>query len=125
MEQLLLHLLGDYVTQTQWMAQEKTKQFKIALLHAAVYATPFILFLPISFLAFMVIFITHAVIDHYRLARFLIFFKNRTTDRSLKWHDCKDTGSPSSLPAYLSVWLMIIVDNALHLSINYAAIRWL
>jgi hypothetical protein len=27
MNQLLLHLIGDYVTQSDWMAQNKTKSF--------------------------------------------------------------------------------------------------
>lgn len=124
MEQLLLHLIGDYVTQTDWMATEKTKQDNAAVAHAAVYAAPFLLLSP-SFLAFMVIGVTHFFIDRYRLARYVVFAKNWITNRELKWADCSATGYPASVPPWLAVWLMIICDNTMHLCINYAALRWL
>lgn len=124
MEQLLLHLVGDYVTQTDWMAREKTKRNTAALAHAVVYTIPFVL-LTQSLAALWVICFTHFVIDRYRLARYVVFAKNWITDRSLKWADCSATGYPASAPAWLSVWLLIIADNTLHLCINYAAIRWL
>lgn len=41
------------------------------------------------------------------------------------WSDCQATGYPSGTPAWLAVWLLIITDNAMHLALNYAAIRWL
>lgn len=124
MEQLLLHLIGDYVTQTDWMANEKTKQTKAAVVHALVYSLPFLLLSP-SVAAFLVICISHGIIDRFRLARYVIFAKNWITNRSLKWEDCKGTGYPSAVPPWMSVWLMIIADNTLHLTINYTALRWL
>ena len=124
MEQLLLHLIGDYVTQTDWMAKKKFESFPVALLHAGVYSLPFLLITG-SFAAIAVIFLTHAVIDHYRLARYLIFAKNWTTDRSLRWGDCQSTGYHKDTPAWLAMFLMTAVDNAKHLTINYAALRWL
>jgi hypothetical protein len=124
MEQLLLHLIGDYVLQTDWMAQNKTKSMRPAAAHAIVYATLFWLLDP-SVIAFMVILVTHYLIDRYRLARYVVFAKNWITDTSLKWADCSATGYPSSVPPWMSVWLLIIADNTLHLSINYAALRWL
>lgn len=124
MEQLLLHLIGDYVTQTDWMAKRKNDNFAVALLHAAVYSLPFLL-ITRSMAAMSVIFLSHAVIDHYRMARYLIFAKNWTMDRSLRWADCQATGYHKDAPAWLSVWLMIAVDNTTHLTINYAALRWL
>ena len=124
MEQLLLHLFGDYISQTQWMANEKVKKNVAAIIHAVVYSLPFLLLSP-SFLAFLVIMITHGLIDRYRLARYVIFAKNWITDWSLKWSDCKNTGYPDTLPPWLGVWLMIIADNTMHLCINYAALRWL
>jgi hypothetical protein len=124
MEQLLLHLIGDYVTQTDWMAKRKNDSFPVALLHAAVYSLPFLL-ITRSMAAMSVIFLSHAVIDHYRLVRFLIFAKNWTMDRSLRWADCRTTGYHKDVPAWLAVWLMIAVDNTTHLAINYAALRWL
>lgn len=124
MEQILLHLVGDYVTQTDWMAQEKTKRSLAAGLHAVVYSLPFLLLSP-SLAAFAVILVTHFLIDRYRLARYVVFAKNWVTERSLRWSDCSVTGYPPATPSWLAVWLLIIADNTMHLCINYAALRWL
>jgi hypothetical protein len=124
MIELLIHLFGDYITQTDWMAKNKTQSFHIAFLHAAVYTLPFLLLSP-SWEAIAVICISHAVIDHYRLATHLIFFKNKLTHPSLKWNDCKETGYHKDTPIWLSTWLMIITDNILHLAINHFALKWL
>lgn len=124
MEQLLLHLLGDYITQTNWMAREKRNSMAVAFAHALVYSMPFLLITP-SMLAWGVILISHMLIDHYGLARYVVFAKNWLTEPSIKWSDCQATGYPSNTPPFLAVWLTIIADNTLHLLINYAAIRWL
>ena len=124
MEQLLLHLIGDYVTQTDWMATEKTRKNAAAVAHAVVYSLPFML-LTDSLPALLTICLTHLWIDRYRLARYVVFAKNWATNRNLKWADCSATGYPSTTPAWLAVWLLIITDNTMHLCINYAALRWL
>lgn len=123
MEQLLLHLIGDYITQSHWMATTKTSRWFAAALHATVYGLPFLLIG--SWAAVAVIIATHAVIDRYRLARYVVFAKNWANDRTLTWADCAGTGYPSATPAWLSVWLLIAADNTMHLCINYAALRWL
>lgn len=125
MEQLLLHLLGDYVTQTDRIAKDKTSRWDAAILHGFIYSGPFILFLPISTLAWFVIFSTHVLIDRFRLAKYLIFAKNWIDDRSIKWEDCNKTGYSNDAPPWMSVWLMIIFDNFLHLAINYLSIKYL
>lgn len=122
MEQLILHLIGDYVTQSGWMANNKTKRTWPALVHATVYALPFLLIG--SFRAVLVIWSTHFLIDRFRLARFVCFAKE-FAGGSPKWADCSATGYPSEVPPFLAVWLMIACDNTLHLAINYAAIRWI
>lgn len=124
MEQLLLHLVGDYLTQTDWMAKEKTKQSLAALTHASVYSAPFAL-LTSSGAALLVIWVTHFLIDRFRLARYVVFAKNWSTDRSLRWADCCSTGYHRDTPPWLAFWLLIIADNTIHLCINYAALRWL
>lgn len=124
MEQILLHLLGDYVTQTDWMARTKTQKLLAAFIHATVYTIPFLL-LTKSPVAIFVIWFTHILIDHFRLARFVVFAKNWITDTSLKWVDCSVTGYHKDVPPWLSFWLLIIVDNFLHLAINYISIKWL
>lgn len=124
MEQLLLHLIGDYVTQTDWMARAKVSTTFAALCHALVYALPFLLLRP-TLAAIVVIALSHLLIDRFRLARHVAFAKNKLTDWHLKWADCRATGFPADVPAGHAFWLMILIDNTLHLSINYAALRWL
>ena len=151
MEQLILHLIGDYVTQSDWMAQNKAKSFWPAWIHAGIYSLPFLLLGP-SKVAITVIFLSHFLIDRYRLARFVVYAKNvflfpwfmsevwqlqserGDTDARRKldewgvlcdWNECNATGYPSDRPAWLAVWLLIAADNTLHLAINYASLRWL
>lgn len=124
MEQLLLHLLGDYITQTDWMAQNKTRSFHIALLHAMVYTLPFLLLSP-SWMALAVILLSHAIIDHFRLVKYLIYAKNWSTNRKLKWKDCVATGYHKETPVWLATWLMIITDNIVHLGFNFFALKYL
>jgi hypothetical protein len=124
MEQILLHLIGDYITQTDWMATEKTKRGAAAIAHATVYSLPFLLLSP-SLTAMLVIWATHFVIDHYRLARYVVFAKNWVTNRSMRWAECSTTGYHKDTPPWLAFWLLIIADNTLHLTINYSALRWL
>lgn len=133
MLQLILHLLGDYVFQSDWMAQNKTKRFAPAAAHAVVYSLPFLMLKP-SLAAFLVILVSHFFIDRYRLARFVVWAKNvvlqplpLSSDERSRWHwsNCSGTGYPSDAPPWLAVWLLIAADNTLHLAINYAALRWL
>lgn len=138
MEQLILHLIGDYITQSDWMANGKTSKNLPAVVHATIYSLPFLLLRP-SWLAFAVILITHFFIDRFRLAKYVVWAKNllatqkhlhqpSTTTQGhdmFDWANCKGTGYPSETPAFLAVWLMIIADNTMHLTINYLALRYL
>ena len=58
MLQLILHLIGDYLLQSDWMALNKTKCSKAAAAHAVTYSLPFLILSP-SLEAFAVICITH------------------------------------------------------------------
>jgi hypothetical protein len=140
--QLILHLIGDYILQSDWMANNKTKSVFPAITHAVTYSLPFLILRP-SILAFAVILTTHFIIDHWRLARYVVFAKNYLCPPSLwkenaptkedgswahfklSWENCKGTGYPSETPAWLAVWLLIIADNAMHLLINYLSLRFL
>lgn len=63
-DQLVAHAVGDYVLQSDWMANEKTKRDIAAL----VYVIPFLFLGPSAYaVAFMVV--THFAIDRWRLAR--------------------------------------------------------
>ena len=153
MIQLILHLIGDYVTQSDYMANNKRRCSVAAGLHAIVYSLPFLLIFQPSYLAGLTIVLTHFLIDRFGLARHVVYAKNiilcpnqgvgtwpavmgllrseeetmrrQEFDRKWSWENCKATGYPSEAPVWLSVWLTIIADNTLHLLINYAALRWL
>jgi len=126
LEQLLAHLVGDYLLQSDWMAQQKTTRNLAAVCHALTYTLPFVL-LGASVSALAVICLTHLVIDRFRLARFVCFAKNYLAPPSQwpAWERCKVTGYDSDRPPWLAVWLLIIADNTMHLLCNYAALRWL
>jgi len=80
-----------------------------------------------------VIAVTHYFIDRYRLARFVVFAKNWYLKKFDFWkpmpvgwqHKVTPTGYPESTPDWLAVWLLIIADNILHLTINGLALRYL
>lgn len=163
MEQLLAHLVGDYVFQNHWMANTKTVKTRAALVHALTYSLPFLL-LTSSWLALLVIGSTHFVIDRFRLARLWVDFwgtgksgwvltklmelrgyrlaeMSAADEKKMKWWvpavlleaasrdpeavEASRLPYIEEAPAFLAVWLLIIVDNTLHLLINYSALRWL
>lgn len=121
----LLHVFGDYITQTDWMARNKTKYFWPATVHGLVYTLPFIYFFHLSTLSALVICWSHVLIDRFGLARYLCFAKNWITTPSLRWKDCNYFGYPKDIAPHIAVWLFIIADNFCHLVINYVAIRYL
>ncbi len=122
--QLMAHVVGDYVLQSHWMAVEKGRGWGAAVLHGLSYMVPFLL-LTHSPLALLVISASHVVVDRYRLAKYVVWARNTLGGFHSPWEECSTTGMPMEVPAYLSAWLMIIVDNVIHVLINAAAIRWL
>ena len=114
-DQIVAHLVGDYILQSHWMATEKTKQHLAAAVHAAVYTLPFLL-ITRSPAALAIICGTHFLIDRYRLARFVVWAKNGP------WLPRTATGYQDDVPPWLSVWLLIWADNTLHILINGVAI---
>lgn len=132
MHELILHLIGDYVLQTEQMAVRKLRSWTWAIVHALVYSTPFFIYLGIingnwthGLTAWLVIFGTHAVIDRMAIAATLCRIKN------LAWFGedvpAKDenTGYGIDTPPYIRFWLVVIVDNTLHLIINHVALTYL
>lgn len=132
--QLLCHWIGDYALQSHSMAVRKVESWYWALMHALFYTFPFAVVLaviehenPWVVAALAIIFGTHAVIDRYRLAKWLSWAKNvglpRHDDDYYTWAEGrKNAGYPDSVPAWMSNWLMIILDNGLHVIINAIAI---
>lgn len=124
--QLVAHALGDYVLQSDWMALEKTKRSSVALLHALCYSLPFLLFRP-SLFAWLAIVVPHFVIDRWRLARHVGYVKNFLAPRSYwyPWAECDTTGYNKKRPDWMTVWLLIITDNILHVITNAVALTYL
>jgi hypothetical protein len=120
-DQILAHLIGDYILQSHWMATEKTKQSFAAAVHAATYTLPF-LFLTQSAPALAFIIGTHFLIDRFRLARYVVWIKN---GYAFSGAATTPTGYRDDVPPWLAVWLLIIADNILHLVCNGLALRFL
>lgn len=124
---ILAHLVGDYILQNDWMANEKTKRWLPAIVHGLIYTIPYTLITQ-SIPALVVISVTHMVIDRYRLVKPLVWAINQLVPKKNRysWAEAKANGGYSAdKPAWMSTWLMIIVDNTIHLCINAAAIYWL
>jgi len=141
MTPLILHLLGDYILQSHWMAVNKSRRSWPCALHCLTYTLPFLL-LTNSSLALALIFGAHFVIDRWGLARHVVWLKNwQSPDGFVCWEWCRLTGyfdpekakadSTSQLeldtlnsdvdmvrPIWLRVWLLIVADNTLHLICN-------
>jgi Protein of unknown function (DUF3307) len=130
MPQLLCHLWGDYILQSDWMAQNKSKNSLPCAIHAFLYSATFLLLKP-SWVAFSVIAGSHFIIDRFRLARYVIWAKNWMSPwgANLYWRNCSKTGylddDRLGPPAWMAVWLLIVADNILHLTLNSAALSYL
>lgn len=125
--QFLCHGVGDYLLQSGWMANNKTKRFWPAFAHACVYFLPFWVVFHPSSAAAAVIVGTHFCIDRWRLARYVSFAKEFLSPPSgwRPWSEHSATGYHESTPPFLAVWLMIISDNLLHFIINALALYYL
>ncbi len=147
MQQLLVHLLGDFVLQSDWMAMNKSKRSWPCLVHVLIYTSCFLL-LTFSWKALLVIGVTHFLIDRFHMPlRRLIWLKNHLGPglKFVPFEKCKWTGYYDNLDAeafhksytdevingfgprlnYVTLWLYIITDNFLHLSINFLALKYL
>lgn len=125
--QLLCHLFGDYILQSSWMANNKVKRWMPAIIHGTVYFTPFLVILQPSLQATVVMIGTHAIIDRFRLAKYVAFASQHLAPPSewRSWSECSATGYHQNVPVWLATWLMIIIDNTMHLIINAVALSYL
>jgi hypothetical protein len=119
----LAHMVGDYVIQSDWMASEKTKRWWPAIAHGVSYGLPFVLVTQ-SIVALAVIVGTHILIDRWRLARHVVWFKNQLAPKVFR-PGHTPTGMGVGKPDWMAVWLLIIADNVLHMLINVGSVVWL
>ena len=124
---LICHLFGDYVFQSSWMANNKIKRLVPAIVHSCVYFVPFLIVLHPSLSATVVMIGTHILIDRFRLAKYVTFVSQYLAPPSewKAWSDCIGTGYYKETPVWLATWLMIIVDNTMHLTINALCLMYL
>lgn len=140
---LLAHLIGDYLLQNDWIAMQKTKRWTVAMLHGGIHAVVYaaLVWLIIAdqlsiwgivraLIAVLIIGITHAVIDRLRLAKHFIWVVNQIAPRRNGWTYSwawarEHSGYGPGKPDWMAFWLMVIIDNTIHLLIAAAAIYWL
>lgn len=112
MLQLIVHLLGDFVLQNDWMAKNKNENTTVGHLacfvHCMFYCMPFYLAFSLSLPQILLVFSTHFVIDKYCLAK--------------KWTSFYKIGSRLDVTNWLHVYLIFMVDMAMHLACNYIII---
>jgi len=112
---LMGHLIGDWLLQTEWMAQNKAKSWLPLLTHLIIYHVVVFAFLffgtdmrlaPIL-IVIAVLLVAHAVLDRQKFVRWLMrtlrLVVNRDPDR----------------------WLAIVVDQVLHLLLLGASSAYL
>jgi len=132
-DQLVAHAVGDYIIQSDWMADNKRKSSIAAAIHATTYTLPFLL-ITLSLPALAVICVSHFLVDRFGLARFLVWLKNgpltfvlidgpgREGQLDLQWVPITPTGYATTKPPFLAVWLFIIADNIVHVICNAIAL---
>lgn len=143
MIQLLLHLWGDFIVQTDTQAKGKKLPGRYGawccLKHVTTYSIPFAFIAP-SVLSWLVIFITHFIIDRTKIIDYLLAIKNGvykdipctdmttnppTPKGTFRDYDISNFGFSLDRPFALSIWLYIAADNICHITINYLALRYL
>lgn len=147
MEQLLPHVAGDYILQSDWMAMNKSKRSWPCFVHVVIYTSVF-LFLTTSWKALLVIGAVHFVLDRWHfIIRRMIWAKNHMGPnfKFVPFSLCNVTGYYDNFANkivnkpytdevingyaprlnYITIWLYIITDNFLHLLTNYLAIKYL
>lgn len=125
MEQLILHGIGDYFIQTDRMALNKKKAgwfgFWQCWIHCITYALPFLLIG--NLLQMSLIFLTHFIIDRYRIIDYALAIKNGVKENGK--YDISNFGFGTGRPVFITIWLYIITDNLTHIICNYLIIKYI
>jgi hypothetical protein len=107
MHWICAHLIGDYIIQNDWMAQNKKKHFFPCLIHCLTYIIPF-LFCHLSWLQLILIALQHYIIDRTTFVGWFLEVK----------------GSKMFRDGPLSPWSGVVTDNILHI-LWIAFVAWL
>lgn len=112
---MIVHAIGDWIFQWQWMAENKVKKWEVRFWHCAIYSTCFIpiaVLLNMSSIEFRImfwyIFITHFLIDSYKP---LYWFRKLGRDkRADTWETFKEAfNTPDGF------YLLVTLDQIFHL----------
>lgn len=124
-DQIVAHLLGDYILQSDKMAILKRSSSAVCLYHALWYTVPFVWLYPLRWLALVFILASHFLVDRFGLARYVVWAKNRYLGDGPPWMMCRKTGYPPATPPWMATWLTIIADNTIHILGNAWALKHL
>lgn len=123
-DQIVAHIVGDFILQTDWMAREKVRRSFACLVHVVVYTLPFLWLTQVPE-TLLVIAGTHFAIDRWRLPKYLIWVRNLPFPGNRPWSESSQTGFGKDVPDDMARLLYIIVDGICHVLINGVAIHYL
>lgn len=126
---LLAHMWGDYVLQNHWMALRKgdatSEGFLAVTLHGLTYGILFGVILVlisnsagIALAAWLIIVLSHMAIDHFKPPRLWAEWYGNGTHGTVMPALMPKATIADDAPPFLKVWLIIIIDNIWHVTIN-------
>ena len=104
---MLVHFISDFLLQSDWMAQNKSKSTNALALHCFTYSLPFLVFLNFHFVCFL--YVTHMCVDAVT---------SRITSRMFARWFSYHTGNPDDIketPSLHYFFCVIGFDQWLHL----------
>ena len=125
---VLSHFIGDFILQSHYIAERKLKNFLVCVLHVLLYIIPFYFLVSANWKFLFVVAAAHLLIDFFRVAEYLSWIKNVLFNPKIlildkaelhryNLQNCK-FGYPKDVPEHVAFWLMIAVDQILHVSTN-------
>ena len=117
MEQLLLHMFGDYIIQNDNVGVRKKEKSLTGLMYCIFHVITYSLlfFLITNWLGVLIIAIGHFIIDRWNFVGHFIMTKNFTDTT-------ENFGYKKERPFAITIWLYIIQDNTIHLVWNFLTI---
>lgn len=139
MLQLILHAIGDYLVQNDFMALNKKKKgwygHIACQIHCITYTLPFWYFY--GWKVALGVYLSHFIIDRYHIIEVFLALRNGLIKKPFIdsdgvkhtiWYQLTNVdnfGYSPERPVLITVWLYIIVDNIFHIISNYLCINYL
>lgn len=131
MDILLGHLIGDYLLQNNWMANNKSKHKGLGWFTCVVHCILYTLAVCVTTWTFTIewviwVFCTHFFIDKFALAeKYLKYIKGRSIQKFLVDEESQEYSPHTSLRGSVVLFVYIAVDNTLHLILMVYGWRYL